>query len=111
MHSNQFSDGDGRFNKAMPSMPNGVPRWSTVSNLITWVQIMEALAAASSAPVFMRLPESQLQCQGRQVMSAMSISPIVPEGWKYTSCGVLACEHCTGLPGVTAPTPADICIT
>ena len=113
---NQFSDGDGRiarFNKAMPAMPNDVPRGSAVNNLITWVQIMETLAAASSAPVFMQLPESQLQCQGRQdlVMSAMSISPIVPEGWKYTSCGVLACEHCTGLPGVTAPTPADICIT
>ena len=42
---------------------------------------METLAAASSAPVFMQLPESQLQCQGRQdlVMSAMSISLIVPE--------------------------------
>jgi len=27
-------------------------------------------------------------------MAAMSVSPIVPEGWKYAKCNLPACEHC-----------------
>ena len=80
--------------RMMPAMHSGASCGSIPSQIVTWVQIMETLAAAASAPVFMRLPETQLQCQGRQVMAAMSVSPIVPEGWKYARCNLPACEHC-----------------
>ena len=80
--------------RMMPAMHSGASCGSILSQIVTWVQIMETLAAAASAPVFMRLPETQLQCKGRQVMAAMSVSPIVPEGWKYTMCNLPACEQC-----------------
>ena len=80
--------------RMMPAMHSGASCGSIPSQIVTWVQIMETLAAAASAPVFMRLPETQLQCQGRLVMAAMSVSPIVPEGWKYAKCNLPACEHC-----------------
>ena len=35
----------------MPTMPSGTPRGSAVRNVITWVQIMETLAAAAAAPI------------------------------------------------------------
>ena len=86
--------------RMMPAMHSGASCGSIPSQIVTWVQIMETLAAAASAPVFMRLPETQLQCQGRQVMAAMSVSPIVPEGWKYSRCNLPECEHCAiqGVP-------------
>ena len=75
-------------------MHSGASCGSIPSQIVTWVQIMETLAAAASVPVFMRLPETQLQCQGMQVMADMSVSPILPEGWKYATCNLPACEHC-----------------
>ena len=76
--------------RMLPAMHSGACCGSIPSHIVTWVQIMETLAAAASAPVFMRLPETQLQCQGRQVMAAMSVSPIVPEGWKYATSNLPA---------------------
>ena len=89
----------------MPAMHSGASCGSIPSQIVTWVQIdiMEMLAAAVSAPVFMRLPETQLQCQGRQAMAAMSVSPIMPEGWKYLRCNLPACEHCM-IQGICMPT-------
>ena len=93
----------------MPVTPSGIPQTSAVSNIITWVQIMETLAAAASAPIFMRLPQQQLEFQGRQVVRAMSEWPVVPQGWKYTACNDPACGHCA-IPGTPTPTPIILLI-
>ena len=95
--------------KMMPVTPSGIPQTSAVSNIITWIQIMETLAAAASAPIFMRLPQQQLECQGRQVVRAMSEWPVVPQGWKYTACNDPACGHCA-IPGTPTPTPIILLI-
>ena len=71
--------------RMMPAMHSGASCGSILSQIVTQVQGIEALAAAAPAPVFMRLPETQLQCKGMQVMAAMYVSPIVPEGWKYAT--------------------------
>ena len=109
MHTKLFSSSDGDVHshivgKMMPSMPNDTPRGSAVSNIITWIQIMETLTAAASAPLFMRLPQTQLECQGRQVMKGMSVYPVVPEDWTYATCDDPACEHCA-FSGMPTPTP------
>ena len=65
----------------------------------------DGLCAAAEAPAFLRPPEAQLECQGRQVIAAQAVYAAVPPGWRFSRCSERTCRHCGGPLSSSQSTP------
>ena len=72
------------------------PQQQQHASVRPWTDISNSLAASSTAPEFMRPPQAQLHCQGRQLIDAQNRWAEVPHGWTYSTCSKANCAHCGG---------------